>query len=65
MTYAYRRGKGAKRRVMHLVKYGPLGTPAGVFCGTDYPLNTTINVPIGLKVCRKCRKAVAIEREVG
>ena len=54
--FVYRRGSGAKRRVMHLAGYDRLGNYAGVLCGSDYPFNTSCNLPLGLKVCRRCRK---------
>ena len=61
MAYVYRRGAGAKRRKMHLATYDRFGNLNGTFCGTTYPLNTSINVPLGLKVCLKCRQALSKE----
>lgn len=58
--FVYRRGEGAKRRVMHLASFDRMGRQSGVLCGSDYPFNTTINLPLGLKVCRRCRR---VERE--
>lgn len=57
MRYLYRRGHGAKRRVMHLCGYdGRTGEPTmQPLCGIDYPLDTTSNVPWGLAVCKRCR----------
>ena len=57
MNYLYRRGRGAKRRVMHLSEYDPrsgrpLLTP---ICGSNYEFNTTINVPMGQPVCKRCK----------
>ena len=59
--FVYRRGHGAKRRVVHLAKFGPLGSYVGVLCGSDYPLNTSCNLPLGLRICKRCLK---VEREL-
>lgn len=53
MSYLYRRGQGAKRRVMHLAHYDRLGRIRGSLCGrTD--LDTSINVPLGQPTCKRC-----------
>jgi hypothetical protein len=57
MTYLYRRGPGAKRRVMHLARYTPHGEIAGTWCGR--PWNTSINVGLGQPRCKDCRKRAA------
>ena len=56
MRYLYRRGNGAAKRVMHLCGYDArTGEPSMVpLCGIRYPLDTTINVPLGLKLCKRC-----------
>lgn len=54
--YVYRRGEGAKRRVMHLAGYDRLGRFAGVLCGSDLDFNTSCNLPLGQRVCRRCRR---------
>lgn len=61
MRYLYRRGKGARRRVMHLGGYDPMtGHPRlEPFCGSDVGVNTSINVPLGGKVCKRCLRAAA------
>lgn len=51
--YVYQRGEGAKRRVMHLAAYNRLGGIVGSLCGrTDF--DTSINVPLGQKICSRC-----------
>ena len=59
MRYLYRRGHGAKRRVMHLCGYDPrTGQPTMVpLCGIRYTFDTTINMPfaLGQPVCRRCK----------
>lgn len=57
--YAYQRGKGAKRRVMHLAAYDRLGNWTGALCDTKTPVNTTINMPLALPVCKRCLKIEA------
>lgn len=57
--FVYKRGKGAKRRVMHLAGYNRLGSFAGVLCGSKLPFDTSCNLPLGLRVCKRCS---AIER---
>lgn len=60
MRYLYRRGPGAKRRVMHITSHDPVtGQPTmRPLClrGSDY--DTTINAPFGLgrPVCKRCKK---------
>lgn len=57
--FVYRRGNGANRRVMHLASFDRMGRQEGVLCGSDYSFNTTINLPLGRPVCKRCRKAAA------
>lgn len=60
MRFLYKRGRGAKRRVMHLCGYDPrTGQPTmEPLCGDHrLQLDTTINVPLGLRRCRRCVKA--------
>jgi hypothetical protein len=53
MAFLYRRGKGARRRVMHLAHYDGHGRIDGSWCGfTEY--DTSINLPLGLRTCRNC-----------
>jgi hypothetical protein len=65
MRYLYKRGKGAKRRVMHLCGYDPrTGQPTmDPLCrqGAGWGLfDTTCNFPLGQPVCKRCsRMAVA------
>jgi hypothetical protein len=56
--YLYKRGKGAKHRVMHLPEYNRRGEVVGAACGTKLELNTSCNLPLGQPVCKKCRKAL-------
>lgn len=60
MTYLYRRGPGAKRRVMHLAVHDQAsGEPTTrPFCGRGKGYDTTCNVPLGRPTCKRCmRKA--------
>jgi hypothetical protein len=55
--YLYLRGKGSKRRVMHLTTfYFTTGAPTfQPLCGrVSLPFNTTSNVPWGRPVCKRC-----------
>jgi hypothetical protein len=56
--YLYNRGKGAKGRVMHLAMFDRHGNVAGSWCGRS-GFNTSINIPLGLRVCKLCRKEAA------
>jgi len=54
----YRRGKGVKRRVVHLATYDKRGQIDGTWCQqTTVRLDTSCNLPLGLRVCKRCRKA--------
>lgn len=55
--FAYRRGAGAKRRVMHLAAFDRLGRWVAVLCGSRLAFDTTCNLPLGLRVCRRCLRA--------
>ncbi len=60
MRYMYQRGRGSKRRVMHLCGYDQIsGEPTmQPICGRSaYGLrfDTTCNFPLGLRVCKRCR----------
>lgn len=59
MMFIYERGKGALRRKMHLCGYDPrTGDPTLVpLCGEGrIKFNTSCNLPLGQKVCLRCRK---------
>lgn len=56
MTYVYKRGKGVNRRVFHLARYNPDGQISGVWCSTKLKYDTTINVPLGKRICKHCEK---------
>jgi hypothetical protein len=53
--YLYKRGNGAKRRVVHLAIHDQRsGEPTfRAWCGR-LGFNTTCNLPLGLKVCKRC-----------
>jgi hypothetical protein len=57
--FVYRRGEGARRRVMHLAGYNRLGRFSGVLCGSQLDFNTSCNLPLGRPVCRKCCRVEA------
>lgn len=53
--FLYRRGPGARRRVMHLAHYNGHGEIDGAWCGfADY--NTSINLPLGQRICKVCQR---------
>ena len=60
MRFIYRRGNGARRRVMHLCGYNAAtGKPTMVpLCGIKQEFNTSCNLPLGQRICKRC-KAVA------
>lgn len=55
--YLYKRGRGARNRVMHLPEYDRRGNCVGAACKTKLELNTSCNLPLGLPICKKCRRA--------
>lgn len=60
VRYLFRRGSGARRRVMHIAERHPItGDPTMMpLCGRlwSQPFDTTSNVPLGGKVCVRCRR---------
>jgi hypothetical protein len=56
MRYLYKRGRGARRRVLHLTPFDPRTGEATMqpLCSTRLAFDTTINVPMGKRVCRRC-----------
>lgn len=57
MRFLYERGRTARRRVAHLCGYDPrTGQPTMVpLCGRmTAKFNTTSNLPLGLRRCRRC-----------
>ncbi len=54
--FLYRRGGNVKRRVTHLAGFDRLGQFAGPLCGINYSLDTSCNLPLGLRRCKKCLK---------
>lgn len=61
MRYLYRRGPGAKRRVMHLTGHDwRTGEPEGKpLCRARGPFDTTCNLPLGRPTCKRCVAAFA------
>jgi len=57
-TFLYRRGKGVKRRVAHLAMFDKHGNIAGTWCGRHPRIDTSCNLPLGLRICKLCRKAM-------
>ena len=62
--FLYRRGHGARRRVMHLAEYNRSGEIIGALCGSKR-LNTSINLPLGLPICKECQKQAQGQRGEG
>lgn len=60
MRFLYRRGQGARRRVMHLCGYDPrTGDPTmEPLCGIRQRFDTTCNLPLGQRTCKRCKAAV-------
>lgn len=56
--FIYVRGK--RRRKMHLAAFDRLGRSAGALCGIPHPFDTSCNLPLGRRTCKRCLK---IERE--
>jgi hypothetical protein len=62
MRYLYQRGRGSKRRVMHLCRFDQFGNATmQPICGRVGGLNfdTTCNVPLGQPLCKRCRASAA------
>lgn len=62
MSYLYKRGRGASRRVMHLCLHDPRdGQPLMIpmCCTRLIGFNTTSNVPWGRPVCKRCLETLA------
>ena len=56
MTFLYRRGKGARRRVMHICGHD-FWTGKATFiplCGDKHEFDTTCNWPLGHRICKRC-----------
>ena len=55
LQYIYQRGH--PRRVMHFTELDKFGEPTmRSLCRIGIPFDTTINVPLGQKICRNCRR---------
>lgn len=61
MRFLYKRGKGARRRVMHLCGFDPrTGQPTmRPLCGIALDFDTTINLPLGQRRCKRCEALAA------
>jgi len=59
VRFLYKRGRGARRRVMHLTPFDPRTGKPTMFplCPTRLPFDTTCNLPLGQRICKRCRKA--------
>lgn len=64
-AFLYRRGKGVKRRVAHLAMYNRHGEIVGPWCQRRVNLDTSCNLPLGLRICKLCRKAIAAQQQGG
>lgn len=53
--FLYRRGKGAKRRVMHMPAYNRAGQIVSALCGR-MDFDTSCNLPLGQRICKDCLK---------
>lgn len=60
--FVYERGK--RRRVMHLAAFDRLGRYAGVLCGSALPFNSSCNLPLGRRTCKRCRHVEISLQEV-
>lgn len=61
MRFIYRRGKGSKRRVMHIERFTPTGeNTMEALCGIAYAFNTSINISGGRRICKNCNKVVGV-----
>jgi hypothetical protein len=56
MRYLYDRSRGAKRRVLHLTLFDQRTGESTMLpiCGLARDFNTTVNVPFGKSVCKRC-----------
>lgn len=59
--FVFKRGEGSKRRVMHLAGFDRLGRFAGVLCGSTLDFDSSCNLPLRRRTCRRCRR---IERSL-
>ena len=58
MNYLFKRGEGVNRRKVHYSLFDPrTGKPSmRPLCDVNLDFNTTCNFPMGLKLCKKCKK---------
>lgn len=63
MQYLYQRGK--RRRVMHLQRFTVAGEQTfEALCGICLDFDTSINVPLCRRVCRRCQRRAEAAEEV-
>ena len=64
MRFIYERG-ATRRRVMHIARHSITGEiQMKALCGIDHYFNTTCNLPLGKKICKRCWK-IAEQAEQG
>lgn len=54
--YIWQRGEGNKRRVNHLAGFNVLGKFAGALCGSQLDFDTSSNLPLGRRTCKRCAR---------
>lgn len=54
--FIWKRGEGNKRRVNHLAGFDQLGRCAGALCGSPLDFDTSCNLPLGRRTCKRCSK---------
>jgi hypothetical protein len=52
--FIWKRGDGNKRRVNHLAGYDKLGRFSGALCGSTLDFDTSCNLPLGRRTCKRC-----------
>lgn len=66
MRYLFKRGRGARRRVVHLAGFDPRSGDVVMepLCGrVRLRFDTTCNLPLGRRVCRYCWLAASAPQE--
>jgi hypothetical protein len=52
--FIWKRGRGNGRRVNHLAGFDRLGNFAGALCGSRLDFDTSCNLPLGRRTCKRC-----------
>lgn len=52
--FIWKRGEGNKRRVNHLAAFDRLGRCVGSLCGSQLEFDTSCNLPLGRRTCKRC-----------